>query len=181
LAPRPQSAFAEGAKPEPYLAQPASAEQLAQMHRGESPILRDHDSRPRADSRVPTPAIASASQLVAAAEPVPAKPRAAPPVSTRNPPSQSDAVRPHLHAASAPRPATPAMRSEPEAVAANVPATPRAQLELASLLESSAGPTSTAPRARTSQMLATTRPAATVLKVTPRIKSEAELGLKNPW
>jgi serine/threonine protein kinase len=183
LAPRPESAFAlaDGANPEPYLAQPASAEQVAQMNRVEPPVARARDIQTRGSSGV---ASASPAPQPAATDESPATtPRAAQPVFTRTVRSQADFTQPQP-AQAAQQPA--AVRSNRDS-ATNDPPTPRAHLELASFIGNEP-PALQARSAQTATTAATTaRPSTNVLNVSPRGKSvpsqpsEAELGLKNPW
>jgi hypothetical protein len=181
LAPKPESAFAlaDSEKPEPYLAQPATPAQLAQMNRAAS--------LPSRGSEFPKRAPAAASQLAAADEAVVAAP--AKPVLTQTVRSQADfpqsarysqAASAHRHEVAATRPNREVADSEPP-----VPA--RTQMELASFMDLKAAPA--AAKSHSSQAAAPvpTRPAVNVLTVSPRGKSaptqpsEAELGLKNPW
>jgi len=166
LAPRPESAYALGDdKPEPYVAQPAKPEQLAQA----TPV------HPRAE--VPT----AAAQPAASEKPEPKS--AHQQFLTRSVRQQPDLSLLARRAAEESQ-----ARGVDEAASAKHSKSTRTQLELASFIDpqeqelpSAADPS----QARAPEVVAAPRPASNVLTVRTRPKqaqpSEAELGLKSPW
>jgi serine/threonine-protein kinase len=180
LAPKPESAFAlaEGGKSEPYIAQPATPAQLAQMNRAEALPARDSELPKRAP-------VVDASQLAAATESEATAP--ANPVLTQTVRAQPDFTQSarYAQAASARRHEAAAERLNRETAEQDAAApAARAQVELASFMDLKAAP---AAKAHSAQPAAASRPVVNVLTVSPRSKSaasqpsEAELGLKNPW
>jgi serine/threonine-protein kinase len=162
LAPRPESAYALGdEKPEPFIAQPAKPEQLAQA----------------LPARAEVPAAAAQPAAQEKSDPKPARQQ----FLTRSVRQQPDLTLLARRAAEQSE-----TRGMDEAASAKHQArSTRTQLELASFIDPKELPSADPSQPRAPEVVAAPRPVSNVVTVRARPKqtqpSEAELGLKSPW